>query len=1037
MKKISLLLLLFVFNLTFSQVGIGTTSPQAQLDIRSSNLSNPANNDGILIPKIDEFPATNPTATQDGMMVFATGTGSVTKGFYYWDNTANNWIPVISGNTPDHDWYEQATTIAPDNINDNIYHMGRVGIGQNTANAVVDVYTTSNAYPTLRAQKLTGPTTGLAVGIDHTLYTENSTGEHYGFRNYLVHPVSTFQTYGFYNRISGLGPNTGFYNYFETLGGGDQIGFRNYGFNTLTGANHNTYGVRNNFTDNSQGDLYGLDNYLVKNSTSGEIIGINSTIAGNRDLTGIYNGFNSIGGATVFGFRSRFDGNGNGPIYGTYNSIFNTGSGPKYINFGEVFNTTPADVYGNYLNISSNSTGARYGSYHLISGTNGNNVYGSYNRLLNNGSGEKTGQYNEISGTGYSSFNGAYNAINAGNQTTNIYGTRNLISGYGDNVGVENSIFNNSTNNLTQVGVLNSISGTNNGAHVSVWNTLNSTGNGGHVGVSNNISGSGTGIKQGIRNNFSSTSFGEKYGLFNNFNSTTNTFNTGVRNEFLSNNSSSQYGMYNQFNSSFGPTYGEYNFFNGAGNGVRYGNYQSFYGSGNGDWVGYSASFDNITTASTTGNKYGVAINIPLGVGGGNHFGIYSHAQNLTNGYAGYFSGRVSIGDTTLASDHYILPLTRGTAGQVMQTDGSGNVNWVNPSTLDDGDWTLSGANVYKMSGNVGIENNTPNFNLDISDSSGLDSRLVNLNRTFNGSGSSYNLYTYSTINSTGTSSNYGILNYANKLSSSTNTGAVFTIYNSGYNYYNGATSSAVYGSYNAAYKYNGTSGISYGSYNYAYNQFGSGSYGIYSSFGSGAISYAGYFAGNVYTTGSYLPSAALLKYDVKEASSTLSKLTGLKVKEYRYKTDELPFMNLPEGNQTGFIAEEMEQLFPELVTKAIQPEADEALVKKGLEIPHDKIEFKAVNYTGLVPHLVKAIQEQQTEIEKLKDLPDGKERVEFRIAAKSYGTEYFSYINKMTIKRAKKILNNSRFKTVYYSEEPLRGIFKYPAKLPFFKEFF
>lgn len=77
-----------------------------------------------------------------------------------------------------------------------------------------------------------------------------------------------------------------------------------------------------------------------------------------------------------------------------------------------------------------------------------------------------------------------------------------------------------------------------------------------------------------------------------------------------------------------------------------------------------------------------------------------------------------------------------------------------------------------------------------------------------------------------------------------------------------------------------------------------------------------------------------------------------------------------------------------------------------------------------------------ETYKELVKDLPDGKERIEFRIAAKSDGTEYFSYINKMTIKRAKKILNNSRFKTVYYSEEPLRGIFKYPAKLPFFKEF-
>lgn len=73
---------------------------------------------------------------------------------------------------------------------------------------------------------------------------------------------------------------------------------------------------------------------------------------------------------------------------------------------------------------------------------------------------------------------------------------------------------------------------------------------------------------------------------------------------------------------------------------------------------------------------------------------------------------------------------------------------------------------------------------------------------------------------------------------------------------------------------------------------------------------------------------------------------------------------------------------------------------------------------------------------ELVKDLPDGKERIEFRIGKKPDGTEYFSYINKMTIKRADKILRNSKFNIEYYSEEPLRNIFKVPAKAPLLKEF-
>ena len=73
---------------------------------------------------------------------------------------------------------------------------------------------------------------------------------------------------------------------------------------------------------------------------------------------------------------------------------------------------------------------------------------------------------------------------------------------------------------------------------------------------------------------------------------------------------------------------------------------------------------------------------------------------------------------------------------------------------------------------------------------------------------------------------------------------------------------------------------------------------------------------------------------------------------------------------------------------------------------------------------------------ELVKDLPDGRERIDFRISSRPDGTEYFSYINKMSIKRANKILENSSFKIDYYAEEPLRSIFKIPAKMPVLKEY-
>lgn len=76
-----------------AQVGIGTTNPKSTLDIPASNAATPSNTDGILIPRISAFPATNPGLDQDGMLIFlSTAIAGHGKGFYYWDNTLTDWI---------------------------------------------------------------------------------------------------------------------------------------------------------------------------------------------------------------------------------------------------------------------------------------------------------------------------------------------------------------------------------------------------------------------------------------------------------------------------------------------------------------------------------------------------------------------------------------------------------------------------------------------------------------------------------------------------------------------------------------------------------------------------------------------------------------------------------------------------------------------------------------------------------------------------------------------------------------------------------
>ena len=91
MKKIIFISIILYPFLMVSQVGIGTTDPKSLLDIKVLNISNPTNEDGILIPRISDFPTTDPTADQNGMLIYHTGN----KNFYYWENSAQKWLPFV------------------------------------------------------------------------------------------------------------------------------------------------------------------------------------------------------------------------------------------------------------------------------------------------------------------------------------------------------------------------------------------------------------------------------------------------------------------------------------------------------------------------------------------------------------------------------------------------------------------------------------------------------------------------------------------------------------------------------------------------------------------------------------------------------------------------------------------------------------------------------------------------------------------------------------------------------------------------------
>ncbi|MBQ7820769.1 MAG: class I SAM-dependent methyltransferase, partial [Clostridia bacterium] len=69
--------------------------------------------------------------------------------------------------------------------------------------------------------------------------------------------------------------------------------------------------------------------------------------------------------------------------------------------------------------------------------------------------------------------------------------------------------------------------------------------------------------------------------------------------------------------------------------------------------------------------------------------------------------------------------------------------------------------------------------------------------------------------------------------------------------------------------------------------------------------------------------------------------------------------------------------------------------------------------------------------------LPDRDARISFRISKNTDGKEYFSYINKMTVKRFNTICKGTKLKRVYYREIPLRTFLTPLAKFTPTKEAF
>lgn len=185
-------------------------------------------------------------------------------------------------------------------------------------------------------------------------------------------------------------------------------------------------------------------------------------------------------------------------------------------------------------------------------------------------------------------------------------------------------------------------------------------------------------------------------------------------------------------------------------------------------------------------------------------------------------------------------------------------------------------------------------------------------------------------------------------------------------------TDRGVYGQSNSSV---GVYGIS--SSNLGGDFYSSSSWGLRSTTSTGT--YAGVFNGTVFSSvGFTTTSDNNLKQNVKEVDDALSLINKLKPRNYEFKTDEkLAFLNLPKGRHYGLMAQDLEEILPNLVTTgvhdvlkpvkqqdAIKANPDESLparVKEGETPKPETMTIKSVNYIELIPILVKGMQEQTT----------------------------------------------------------------------------
>ncbi len=136
---------------------------------------------------------------------------------------------------------------------------------------------------------------------------------------------------------------------------------------------------------------------------------------------------------------------------------------------------------------------------------------------------------------------------------------------------------------------------------------------------------------------------------------------------------------------------------------------------------------------------------------------------------------------------------------------------------------------------------------------------------------------------------------------------------------------------------------------------------------------------GNVYVNGDLNYSGALnntsdrrLKENIQPLQNGLETIMKLNPTTYNFRGNgEYNGLKLSTGLHFGLIAQEVEEVIPSLVKDNVHYYEEGASTVSGPSVTSDEktlksMDYKSMNYTELIPVLIKAVQEQQAEIERL-----------------------------------------------------------------------